>query len=339
MESGITTTILGKTSTGKTCYLMALYNMMKAGITVDGSQLTLAMPIDKVADDNFLRKQYKNLRGLSRWPTPNPTAEIKEYQLYFCKDLIERFPFTWIDYSGELLEEEGHEAQDAYKKVTDRTKKESTSVLFPLKGELFAEPIPTDEWELSFFKNDNGYDTFNELMSEYIVSRKSNGRPPIIVLLITMYDLCRARDFNDIVNEIQILFPALFNKKGDCFVGIIPISLGHQQGEKFVVRPYQVHLPLVFILLKELEISLKIAELAKEKAGQTIKRERDSFWGSLKEFFDINKDITKAQTLQNEANKYITFFSPYSKMFNRTLQTGRLVFFDDLRHDIGVEIK
>ncbi len=336
MESGITTTILGKTSTGKTCYFMALYNLMKAGVSVNNIQLTLTMPIkkEKEDDDSLLRKQYKNLREKGIWPAPTPGGEIKEYNLFFCRDLRDKFPFTWVDYSGELLEEEGYRSGNPYNILTERIKQESTSVLFPLIGDAFAQPIPKDEWQLSSFKIEHGYSEFNHLMTEYIGARKEYGRPPVIVLLITKYDLCRERDFSEIVDEIQILFPAIF--KGDCIVGIIPVSLGKELNGRFAVSPFQIHLPLVFILMQELEISLKIGDMLKKSAGDLIKDERNSLWRSFLEQINLNPRIDSAKLLQEKVETFRAFFLPYQKMLTDAVMKGKMVFFDDACHYIGV---
>lgn len=336
MSNGITTTILGHKDTGKTCYLVALYNMMRAGVTIDGIQLALSMPTEKIADDNYLKVQYKNLKEQSTWPLPTGD-KVQEYEFYLIRDLKDRFPFTWIDYTGELLAEEGHLKTEAYKTVIDRLKSESTSVLFPLKGELFVQPIPTDEWELSEFKSNNGYDKFNTLMSEYVISRNDHGRRPIILLLITKYDFCRNRNFDDIVTEIQTLFPALF--KGNCLTSIIPVSLGSfGQGEKFVVRPFQVHLPLIFILLKELEISKKILEIYELKAKNDIYNEENSVWGQIKDFFDANEKLNEARLMLKMSKAFKEFFEPFEQVFNNTLNKkgNKLVYFDEIRHDIGI---
>jgi len=339
MSNGFTTTIIGHKSTGKTCYLVTLYNMMRAGVNIGGTQLALSMPNEKSADENYLKKQYKNLKEKSKWPLPTGDA-IQEYEFFLVKDLKDTFPFSWIDYTGELLGLDGHLREKDYKTVIDRLQSVSTSVLFTLKGELFAQPIPTDEWELSAFKSDNEYDKFNSLMTEYIVSRnEKHNRPPVIVLLITMYDLCKERDFDDIVTEIQTIFPALF-KKG-CITGIIPVSLGvEEKNGKFVVRPFQVHLPLIFLLLKELEISAKIVEIIEPRAAKFVHVEKTSFWGGVRTFFDINKEeLAEAKRLLEMCKFFKEFFGPFEKVFNDTLKKpgNKLVYsdVDGIRHNIG----
>lgn len=335
MSNRITTTILGKTNTGKTCYLMALYNMMKAGVTIGDCQLSLMMPTEKGADDNYFKLQYRKLKEKSSWPLANPANEVNEYELFLVKDLADRLPFSWIDYSGELLEEQGHIEEKAYTTVVNRLKQESTSVLFPLKGELFATPIPTNEWELAEFKGDHGYDKFNSLMSEYISSRNNFGRPPIVTLLITMYDLCSQRDFSDIVTEIQTLFPPLF--KGKCITGIIPVSLGSGSKGKFVVRPRQVHLPLIFILLQELEITLKAIEGIELKFKGILDRWGNTWYGPLIEKLFGNSTIAEIRDSLKEFKAFRDFFLPFQKVFKRTLEQGTLVYYDEFPHEIGMD--
>jgi hypothetical protein len=316
--------------------------MMKAGITVNGSQLTLAMPIERVEDDNFFRTQYKRLKEKSSWPAPTPSGtKIKEYKLYFYKDLEDKFEFNWTDYSGELIEEESHLLPEAYKQLTDRllTKEESSnsSILLSLKGEWFSKPVPDDEFELNAFMVEHDLGAFNSLMSKYIETRKS--RKGIIVLLITMYDLCESRAFEDIIADIRRLFPSLFN--GKCILGIIPVALGFGKLDAFKVAPFQVHLPLIFILQQELEIGFKLAEWIENEARTTIQVQIKSPWGDILNKLGLNAAVDKAKQQLEGMGEYKKFFSPYREFFKKAVMKGKLYYvgIDGVGHELGQTIR
>jgi GTPase SAR1 family protein len=336
MSEGITTTILGQSNSGKTCYLVALYRLMRAGINVGNSQLVLST--DQIEKENRLIREYDALKQKSRWPDPTSNT-VEEYNFLMIKDLKRKYPFTWIDYTGGVLA--GTEGSlESYETIAKRIKTEFGSVLFVLDGKSFKKPIPSDEFDLVDFKIENGYDKFNALMSEYIVKQNEYGRPPIIVLLITKYDLCRdERKFDDIVGDIRKLFPALFlqkeskDKRSPRVVGIIPVSLGdlisEQKETKFKVKPFQIHLPLIFILWKQTEYYKEFFQELESLLNDAIKKEDTSWIGQLTDKFNMNQVKNLAKRELEELRPKKEFLVSFEETFADVIKNAKLLTYED----------
>src|SRR4051812_40320997 len=98
MAAPIKLTMLGGTRTGKTCYLVGMYGMMRRG--TDGFTFA-AVDMD---EDLLLAQQWKTMRtttGDKRWPPP--TTETKEHEFDFCYGYKPFRRFSWHDYRGGAL--------------------------------------------------------------------------------------------------------------------------------------------------------------------------------------------------------------------------------------------
>lgn len=97
-------TVIGDTSSGKTCFLYAMYNFIAEGY-VDG--FTMSATSDE--KDSQLQKMYKILGdkslGLDRFPAASQSRDEYEFSLqYGFKEIAS---FQWSDYPGAYITNQG----------------------------------------------------------------------------------------------------------------------------------------------------------------------------------------------------------------------------------------
>lgn len=100
-------TVIGDTSSGKTCFLYAMYNFIAEGY-VDG--FTMSATSDE--KDSQLQKMYSILSdkslGLDRFPAASQTRDEYEFSLqYGFKEIAS---FKWSDYPGAYISNQGEGA-------------------------------------------------------------------------------------------------------------------------------------------------------------------------------------------------------------------------------------
>lgn len=108
-------TVIGDTSSGKTCFLYAMYNFIADGY-VDG--FTMSATNDE--QDSLLQKMYRILsdksRGLDRFPAASQTREEYEFSLQY--GFREIASFKWSDYPGAYISNQGEGAGELINDLT-----------------------------------------------------------------------------------------------------------------------------------------------------------------------------------------------------------------------------
>lgn len=102
-------TVIGDTSSGKTCFLYAMYNFIAQGY-VEGFTMSAAND----AQDSELQSMYELLEnkslGNDRFPSPSANREPYDFSLqYGFKEIAD---FTWVDYPGGYIKGQGDGAED-----------------------------------------------------------------------------------------------------------------------------------------------------------------------------------------------------------------------------------
>lgn len=94
-------TVIGFTSSGKTCYLAGMYDTMSYGV----KNFSL---IEQDSDqDRYLQKLWENISSAEgrEWPVPND--DKRSYTFSLCHSFEPVMEFEWADYPGAALVDPG----------------------------------------------------------------------------------------------------------------------------------------------------------------------------------------------------------------------------------------
>ena len=229
-------TMLGDSSAGKTCYILAIYEGMET------PSHPFRISTDNLEDDHDLTQLWSKLiyPGPDRWPEPTNQNKIYQFNFYQCKRIAK---FEWIDYRGGILQENPN--QDDVKDFKNYLSQ--TSCLFIcLSGENFLTDIDSSNLEMARYQTKALY--INKYLKKINSSQKKSLFP--IVIAISKADLCSSRR-EQLTNDIKQLFPLLFAPNSTFVVLICPISLGKglaQDPNSGAINPINCHIPLLFAL-------------------------------------------------------------------------------------------
>jgi GTPase SAR1 family protein len=242
MHQQIKIIMLGDRASGKTCYILAMYEAMQFG--THGFAVTTVDPDQGVKLSN-LWKTLVNESGNNRWP--DKTNQISIYKFEFSEGLDSKLEFEWVDYRGGAMSEESSErdVQELKKQVL-----QSSGVFLCISGEHLKEKITDgNKFKISV-------DTKAKFMIKYLVdfgkeiSREERQFSPIIIT-ISQYDLCHKRAKEELIEDIKKIFPPLFIENAYWNVMICPVSLGKELAENpdyGRISPKNVDLPVMFAL-------------------------------------------------------------------------------------------
>jgi hypothetical protein len=264
MATPIKLTMLGGTQTGKTCYLVGMYGMMRKG--TNGFTFA-AVDLD---EDLVLAQQWKTMRtttGEKRWPPA--TIETKDHEFDFCYGYKSFRRFVWHDYRGSALHSPltDPDAQRLAERLA-----ESSCVLFCFSAAHLTDPdgqvaetmakaleeVKEGEDESARMRRvakagakaieitEDGEDEstrMNRLMSEVARKGREKGRPlPAVVVVLTKYDLIAGwpqpqEDLLEkarlagwpraaVLEKVRQLFSPLYAPGSGWTVTTCPVSLG-----------------------------------------------------------------------------------------------------------------
>jgi len=233
MEKKIKITMLGTTSAGKTCYMLAMYAKMTEG--VDGFTLTTTDP-DMDIELIDMWEKLESGDDEQRWPKPNPAGAVL-YEFDFSYGFHTKLmKFDWLDYRGGALRDKSSEqdVQDLQKNLSD-----SSCVFLCISGEFLSE-----KYEDASIIRKARIDRMNRFITGI-------GKNIPVVILITKSDLCKKRPKDELIEDIKKLFSTFFDKGAGWFVMICPVTLGDElakDNKGGMIAPKHVHLPLIFAI-------------------------------------------------------------------------------------------
>lgn len=229
-------TIVGMSSSGKTCFLTAMYMRMATG--VDGFTLWTTEDTRRKFERD-IRALRNGREGLARFPAATPNAEnatkLYEFRLiYDTKDIIS---FDVIDYAGGALLDGG----PVYGQIK-HSMEESTAMFIFIDGASLCDEDRTMRKENVY------YDcamSITPLIQDFADSH--DGQLPPIVFVVTKSDLCKAyiKDEAELVQIIRELFSPAFSEGSVSY--ICAVSLGDSisdDGYKGRFNPVNIHIPL-----------------------------------------------------------------------------------------------
>jgi len=307
MQKDIKITMLGATKRGKTCYMLAMYNLMREGI----NGFTLAHP--GLDEDLALVEKWDKLESDHIWPEGTKRGGSVSYKFDFCFAYQPLVSFDWLDYGGSALTEA--QTEEDVKLLTERLM-ESSCIFLSVSGGYFqgGSKIAREHKEIL------------ARMNVFIRDIAKQGKKPSIVILITKYDLCAHRPLDDILQDISRSFSPLFVEGGEWDVMVCPVTLGLDLAKDFEngnIDPQQVHLPLVFAIFqdyyastlrKENEVNQWLQKLKNDQ--QILEAAKNSgFWTDLSDWWNsrdrkgsaetvVIKTKTELESLKNELSKH-----------------------------------
>lgn len=137
-------TVIGFRSSGKTCFLAGMYDIMCNGL----ENFTI---IEHDADqDLYLQEMWEDIRTASHRKWPVPSDEKRAYEFTLCHSFQKIIDFEWLDYPGGALVDPKF---GLLKEISDQISK-SSCLLLLINGESFvAEAENEDEYKQAVCSN------------------------------------------------------------------------------------------------------------------------------------------------------------------------------------------
>lgn len=242
-------TVLGMSGSGKTCYLLALYYKMLAGI--EGYTLTTDDKRDVELRDSYSKLRNGKLKE-KRFPVGTNSGTFEKYTFDLCQSYEKIMSFDWIDYAGGDL---GNKV-GAYEQL-EKDIYESSSLFIFVDGANLIKDFQTGEELEDIDERIESVSlanaSINNLLARYSQRKEKDNFFPPIAIVVTKYDL-----FHDLVSEeelceiVQEAFSPLFGSKAnkiERIITIIPISLGANISDNDYsgkLKPININLPILF---------------------------------------------------------------------------------------------
>lgn len=265
-------TIVGMSSTGKTCYLTAMYKEMATGF--DGFTLWTNDATRAKFERDILTLRDRTV-GIERFPaaTVNTEDATKSYEfrlIYNKRDIIS---FEILDYAGGSLIDRG----PVYTQIKQSIA-ESTAMYVFIDGKSLCEEDRQER------KDNVYYDcamTIAPLIQDFADAH--DGFLPPIVFVITKSDLCKAYvSENEIVQIIRDLFSPAFSDGTRSY--ICAVSLGNSISDnnyKGRFDPVNIHIPFFIGSYHEYYNRCLLLKSNIEKANKDLNSDRDDFQSAL----------------------------------------------------------
>lgn len=294
-------TMIGMTSSGKTCYITAMY--MKMAVGMDAFTLT--------TDDKTKKKLERDIRtlrepsGVERFPsaTQNDARAIRKYEFKLNKDRKEIITFEMMDYAGGALVDQGEVYSEVKKSI-----EESTTLYIFIDGKSLCNESAEERRENVY------YDcalSVTPMLQEFADAHDDN-LPPI-VFVVTKSDLCKNYVSDaELTSIIKELFSPAFSSKTRSY--ICAVSLGDTISDdnyKGKFKPVNIHLPFFLGCYHEYYTQYLILKDDVEKNNTDLEKERDKATNQAdkeaKSFFLGRNDdyIKERREAAQKANEFI----------------------------------
>lgn len=267
MSENIKITMLGTTGAGKTCFMVGMYAVMQLGV------YGFTLSAQDMDDDLELSDNWERLTegGEDRFPVS--TSSTHNFGLDFSYGFKKLMGFDWLDYRGGALRDKSTQADV---QELEATLVQSSCVFLCISGEHLANKIESPAQALDLAKK-----TRSDRMNSFLTKLREKRGPVPVVIAITKFDLCKGRKREDILEDTQKIFNALFTPDGGWLVMICPVSLGKSLASDKVagsIDPVNLHLPLIFAIY---------AQYSEHAAYK--KKEEDEVRGVLNQLQDKNR--------------------------------------------------
>lgn len=254
-------TIVGITSSGKTCYFYGMMRTMTRGIHGFALRLMNTDDFDKI---NQGMKRLADYRMDLSERFPQPSGDIERYDMELMYNYNGLTEFQWTDYPGEITQK----STKQFIELLDDT----SCLLLCVDGEL----IQGTGDDIEDIIGDINMASGMALNSALLQAANKNGSLPPVCVVVTKYDKVspELRSEDSMTEIIRGVFPNLFHAgNGGTMVMICPVSLGADIMNGGRLRPKNMEKPICFanyvMVLEAMRnyISAKNAEIEKKNAA------------------------------------------------------------------------
>ncbi len=342
-ESDTRFTAIGLSGSGKTCYVMGMYDQMSIGI--NGFNLVTTNNRAKQLGDMLVKLDENN--GMARFPNGTSLNEINDYQFTLTYQGKKIMTFDWMDYGGAILRDMG-ESAEKYSSLESSIEQSSVVYIF-IDGDLLCKE-GLDAKIRQVGRRCARY--INPFIQKFSAAHEE--LLPPVVFVITKSDLCaKYLKEGELEKIIEKCFSGVFLNKNSV-VYITSVTLGNNISDDNYSGYADPDMYIPFFLglyyeylnnckyIKYL-IDQKQDEHRKniESSNKTIKSEKDHFFYTRKRqervaklnesISDANKEI---QRLDNILKEYRDLLKAVADQMLResknfiTIQKGREVLFE-----------
>ena len=254
----LTLTMLGATSSGKTTFLLGMYDILSTGLH---GYFTFTEDPDQAVD---LRDAWDLLIDEGELPPPNETDQSKYYRFVFSHGFNPLVTIDWMDYRGGALDDRTTSAADVAE-LRDRLNR-SDSIYLVLDGGNLAKWLD-DPAKLAFVQRKLQVRAMSDQVLRAMRHRQEQKLPfPSVVVIITKADLLRGPDrgvgeaLAQVVDKLRDLLPVVW-AQGITAV-VCPVKVGNFGEESTgivdvsTIDPVGLHRPMIFSLMHYLTIGL-----------------------------------------------------------------------------------
>lgn len=288
-------TMLGVSTSGKTCFIYAMYDFMQK---VQNGFTFITNDPDVDMD---LNEGWESIAFDGIWPPGTEQTSFYDFTVLFKSRPI--MEFSWCDYRGGATTERSsqQDVEELHKRIYD-----SECLIICIGADTIKAILDND--------NRKGRELvrLNHFISRFAATKQR--RVPVIFTL-TKADLYTTQDQKQLLGVIREYFSALYEQGSGWLFAIVPVTLGQFEessiGDNSIrgkVAPKNIHIPVMFFLhsiLKERirDIQDKLAGISsdKNKYRQEIKHNQGrSWWDKLWNGDNTPKLNTQIRNLNDE---------------------------------------
>ena len=299
----LTVTTLGVTASGRSTFLLGMYNILSAGVH---GYFVSAEDQDQDVD---LRDAWDLLMDEGRLPAATAVALSSHYRFVFGHGFTPLVTIDWMDYRGGAPGRSGVADVIELQARLGRT----DSIYLVLDAGSLALWLDDPSKDVMVQKKLRVMD-MSSLVLQAVINRQKNGMPlPSLVVLITKSDLLRGPDRSvgqalaKVVEGLSELLPIVWADGVTTFV--CPVKVGdfgtNPTGvvDVSTVDPIGLHRPMVFSLMYYLSEGLgaREAQLAQARAGHSAAEHQIT---ALKQGFKAFSRERQVAQLQGVADSY-----------------------------------
>ncbi|NER53082.1 MAG: hypothetical protein F6J92_41900 [Symploca sp. SIO1A3] len=302
MSENIKITMLGTTGAGKTCFMVGMYAVMQLG--VHGFTLS-AQDMD---DDLELTDNWEQLTEGGENRFPDSTSKTYNFSFDFSYGFKKLMGFDWLDYRGGALRDKSTQADV---QELEASLVESSCVFLCISGEHLTNKIESPAHALNLAKK-----TRADRMNLFLNKLREKRGPIPVVIAITKFDLCMGRKREDILEDTQKIFNALFTADAGWLVMICPVSLGKSLASDKVagsIDPVNLHLPLIFAIYAQYSKYVAYKKMEEGEARRVLNqlqgKNRFMRWLNSDVIAKASSELQKNQAQANELQEQMALLA------------------------------
>jgi hypothetical protein len=301
----LTLTMLGTTSSGKTTFLLGMYDILCTGVQ---GYFTFTEDPDQGVD---LQDAWDLLIDEGELPPPNAADNSKHYRFVFNHGVTPLVTIDWMDYRGGALDDRRDSGADVLE-LRARLER-SDSIYLVLDGGSLATWLD-DPSKRAVVQKRLKVQAMSSQVLRAVTNRKKNGLPlPSLAVLITKADLLRGPDrgvgeaLGKVVEGLSDLLPVVWAQGVTTLV--CPVKVGdfgtNSTGvvDVSTIDPVGLHRPMIFSLMHYLSEGLgERGRLV--AAGTASQSEAEQQIGVLNQGFKAHFHARRVAQLREVADSY-----------------------------------